>query len=338
MTTARAPTVAAVSSLHEVEPSFKRSTPAPVRVTDVTRRFGDTTALSQVSLEVRESEIHALLGPNGAGKSTLMRVIAGLMHPNAGSVEIFGRDHRRDGRFLRQQLGLVPSGSRSFYLRISALENLVFFGQMYGLRRRDAVRRAREVLEDVGLAQSEGLRVQAMSTGMQRRLATARALLAKPRILLIDEATHDLDPRAAAQVRALVRRVTDEREVAVLWATQRVEEIRGFADKVTVLDRGTTAFSGSVIGFLRHGSGSRYIVHLEGTHPPVLETLSRALKHHAYVGQADGHDDQFLIEPLEGSRLGHSLDVLSAHGFTVVSCTEERPGAEQAFLQLTGNQ
>ena len=311
------------------------SQPQPVRITGVTRQFQNNTALAGVSLNVGECEIHALLGPNGAGKTTLLRIIAGLMDPSEGSVEILGREHRRNGRLLRQQIGLVPSGSRSFYLRISALENLVFFGRMYGLRRREAERRARTVLEDVGLGESGRVRVQAMSTGMQRRLATARALLAEPRILLIDEATHDLDPRAAAQVRALIRDLADERGVAVLWATQRVEEIRGFAENVTVLDRGTATFSGSVIAFLRHASASRYIVRLNGAPPATLDTLRQCLEDHGYVDQAGADGEQFLIQPHVASPLGHSLDALSAAGFTIVSCTEERPGAEQAFLQLT---
>jgi ABC-2 type transport system ATP-binding protein len=338
VSTMSAATVAASSTPRESGLALTGSPPAPpVRVNDVTRRFKGKAALCGVSLAVRETEIHALLGPNGAGKTTLLRVVGGLMDPSSGSVEIFGRDHRRYGRLLRQQIGLVPSGSRSFYLRISALENLVFFGRMYGLGRREAARRARAVLDDVGLAGCEGMRAQAMSTGMQRRLAMARALLAEPRILLIDEATHDLDPHGAEQVRSLVRGVAATRGAAVLWATQRVEEIRGFADTVTVLDQGTAAFSGSVVGFLSHAAAGGYIVRLAGSQPPPVEVLRQCLEDHAQVDQAEGDGGQFLIRPHGASPLGHSLDALSAGGFTVVSCTEEHPGAERAFLQITGN-
>jgi ABC-2 type transport system ATP-binding protein len=307
-----------------------------VSLANVERRFGERVALVDVSLEVARGEIHALVGPNGAGKTTLLRVVAGLMTPTSGSASILGRDHRRHGKSLRQEIGLVPSGSRSFYLRISALENLVFFGRMYGLRRREAVRRAEHVLADVGLDTVRDMRVQELSTGMQRRLATARALLAEPSVLLIDEATHDLDPRAASNLRALVREIASSRGVSTMWATQRVEEIRGFADKVTVLDRGTVRYSGAVAGFLRHAVPERFVVRLlpsatEPTAPAVTQALLGIAEAHS-VGSESGN---FSVRLLDDHVLGHALDALSRGGFVVVACSEERPGAEEAFLQLT---
>ncbi|MBA2297615.1 MAG: ABC transporter ATP-binding protein, partial [Actinobacteria bacterium] len=214
----------------------------------VARSFGSRRALVEVSLAVAAGEIHALLGPNGAGKTTLLRVLGGLMAPDSGSVTVLGADATRSLRSHRARIGLVPSGDRSFYLRISGLENLVFFARLYGLRRRAATERANEVLAAVGLEAEARLPVGEFSHGMQKRLSVARALLTRPSVLLVDEATHDLDPHAARVVRELVREISAG-GAAVVWATQRIDEIRGLAQDVTLLRAGEVRYTGSVVKF-----------------------------------------------------------------------------------------
>jgi ABC-2 type transport system ATP-binding protein len=204
-----------------------------LEVRQLVRRFGAKAALSGVDLSVAPGQIHALLGPNGAGKTTLIRILCGLVEPHAGEVTVRGG------------IGLVPSGDRTFYLRISGLENLIFFARLQGVRLRDARARARDVLADVGLEDTGKLPVGRYSHGMQKRLSVARALLASPSVLLVDEATHDLDPEGARRIRALVGSFA-ERGTAVLWTTQRIEEIRDFASTVTFLRAGEVRFEGTV--------------------------------------------------------------------------------------------
>src|SRR5262245_1142479 len=226
---------------------------------DVSRRFGAQLAVAVVSFGVRPGEVHALLGPNGAGKTTLLRILSGLISPSGGGVSIMGRDASRASRQLRQLVGLVPSGDRTFYLRISGLENLVFFGRLYGLGKRDARARARELLELVGLAEAAEARVGHYSHGMQKRLSLARALVPRPAVLLVDEATHDLDPAGAETVRALVRELADD-GAAVVWTTQRVEEVRPLADRVTLLQKGRVCFVGSVPDLMAQTMPRRFFV------------------------------------------------------------------------------
>src|SRR3954447_19062722 len=204
-----------------------------VDVCDLERCFGAVEALRGVSFEVGAGEVHGLLGPNGAGKTTLMRILSGVVEPSGGYAYVLDRRAGRS-RELREQIGLVPSGDRSFYLRLSRLENLVFFARMHGSRPRAARARAVELLEAVGLEDAAARPVNTYSHGMQKRLLFARALLHSPAVLLVDEATHDLDPVAAEQVRVLTRS-SARAGAAVLWATQRMEELSGFADGVTVL-------------------------------------------------------------------------------------------------------
>jgi ABC-2 type transport system ATP-binding protein len=238
---------------------------AAIDVRGLQRRFGSRTAIAGIDLTVRPGEIHALLGPNGAGKTTLLRTLAGLVEPSAGTVRVAGADASKGPRALHGKVGFVPSSDRSAYQRISGVENLAFFARLHGMRKKPAYARARAVLADVGLAERGDDPVNAWSHGMQQRLSVARALLTDPPVLLIDEATHDLDPEAAAVVRELVAGRA-ERGTTVLWATQRLDELRGFAGEVTLMSSGVAAFRGTVEALAARAlpdSGRRHASELE---------------------------------------------------------------------------
>jgi ABC-type multidrug transport system ATPase subunit len=298
--------------------------PPAITVSGLVRRFRDRTALAGVDLSVRPGQIHALLGPNGAGKTTLTRVVCGLVDPDEGTVETSGG------------IALVPSGDRSFYLRISGLENLIFFGRLHGMRLRAARARAHEVLDEVGLVEAAKLPVGRYSHGMQKRLSVARALLATPSALLVDEATHDLDPEGARRIRSLVRTLAGH-GTAVLWTTQRVEEIRDFAHVVTFLHRGTVRFTGSVSDLIGRAPARRYVVQVRNGHPhhaPDVRTLQRSLGTLARISEETGEDGHFLLRPAPRVVLGSAIAALAEYGFEVISCRQERAEIEEAFLAL----
>ena len=291
------------------------------------QREAEREVLRGVSLQVAPGEIHALLGPNGAGKTTLLRILCGLADPTSGSVELATRP------------GLVPSGDRTFYLRISGLENLIFFGRMHGLRRAAARRRALEVLDLVGLSDAAPRPAGRYSHGMQKRLSFARALLCDPHVLLVDEATHDLDPEGAERLRALTRDLA-ARGSAVLWTTQRVDEIRGFADAITFLHRGEVRFAGSVTELIARGDTSpRYVLRVRNGRPeaaPAAAALQRALGGGGAITPAgDASGEHFLLAPRGDTTLGRAIAALAAAGYDVLSCRQERSEIEEAFLALT---
>lgn len=301
-------------------------------VVDVRRRFRDVEALRGVSLEVWPGEVHALLGPNGAGKTTLLRILVGLLIPDAGDVGVLGQPlDAMTSRTYRRSFGFVPSGDRSFYLRVSGLENLLFFARLHGLSKRTASGRARQLLEMVGLSEAADRRVGLYSHGMQKRLSVARALLTEPRILFVDEATHDLDPQGAERIRELVREQA-RGGVAVVWATQRVEEIRGFADQVTLLHAGTIRFQGTVPQLLASVPRRRFLVRVEGGRDPAA--MRSAVEGLADV--RDGSDPEHVVLGLaEGASLGRAIASLESAGVSILACTEEGSGVEEAFLFLT---
>jgi ABC-2 type transport system ATP-binding protein len=327
-------TATAVRAPSTSEPAGAASLRPAIEVVDVAKRFGQRQALARVTLDVAEGEIHALLGPNGAGKTTLLRILSGLVTPDSGTVHLLGaRPTARNNR-----LGLVPAGERSFYQRISALENLVFFARLHGLRRRDAVARASAGLEEVGLGGDGAMRVGNLSKGMQRRLAVARAMLAAPRILLVDEATHDLDPTAARQVRELVGSTAASRNIAVVWATQRLEEIAGFARRVTLLDAGETRFSGSVDALMEHSLVRRYVLTIRSDELSAGRIAAAALAALGATGTLApvvGDVGRYVLEIDEETVLGDALAALSHAGLGVVACRPDRSEIEEAFVALT---
>jgi ABC-type multidrug transport system ATPase subunit len=303
-----------------------------VLVEDAERRFGSFKALDGVSLAIRPGQIHALLGPNGAGKTTLLRLLIGLATPNAGRVSVLGTTVAGDDPELRNRIGFVPSGDRTFYERLSGEENLVFFARLHGLRKAAARRRAREVLAEVALTDAAKRRVSTYSHGMQKRLSVARALLVAPPVLLVDEATHDLDPDNAARVRELVAGLAS-RGSAVLWATQRIEEIRGFADEVTLIVGGRVRFAGAVTALLANAESSRFVLRVGGGSSalgPLQDAVGPAVQ---LFAQADpGH---VLAELGPGVALGDVVTALGAAGAPVQDCRRERSEAEDAFLTLS---
>ena len=308
-------------------------TPA-IHLSDVVCRFGSTVALDDVALDVGEGEIHALLGPNGAGKTTLLRVVAGLIKPRSGSVAVLGRTPTLTDRALRTQIGLAPAGNRTLYVRLSAMENLIFFGRIYGMRHRDAVTRARELIEAVGLSHAVNKRINQYSQGMQKRLVVARMLMARPRVLIVDEATHDLDPEGARTVYSLIRAETAQ-GASVVWATQRLDEIRGFASRVTVLNKGRTAFQGTVPDLLASGTTQHFLVRCQAVSSDPLTALRDAVGPDGVIAPT-ADSEHFALRLREGVPLGDVLVRIVGSGVQILACREEESLVETAMMNVTG--
>jgi ABC-2 type transport system ATP-binding protein len=203
-------------------------------------------ALSAVTCEVRRGEFVGLLGPNGAGKSTLFRVLATLVIPDGGTAAVAGLDVVRDARRVRSRVALVSPDERSLDWRLSARENLRFYGALYRMRGAALQRAADRALAAVGLTDSGPKLVGTFSSGMRQRLLIARALLRDPEVLLLDEPTRSLDPMAARQLRQLLRReLVAERGCTVLLATHSAEEALELCDRVAILHRGRLLTTGT---------------------------------------------------------------------------------------------
>jgi ABC-2 type transport system ATP-binding protein len=197
-------------------------------------------AVRNVSFEVREGEIFGLIGPNGAGKTTLTKIIATLIQPTDGNVTVKGFDSVRDDVAVRRNVGLAGAEERSFYWRLNAEQNLQFFARLHGLNSSDATRRISELLRMLQLEDSAKKRFAALSTGNKQSLSIARAMLAAPPVLLLDEPTRSLDPLAAARMRATIKSLTqaETKPVTVFLTSHNLAEVEELCDRVAIISKG----------------------------------------------------------------------------------------------------
>jgi ABC-2 type transport system ATP-binding protein len=218
-------------------------------------------AVRCVSLTLTAGEVLAFLGPNGAGKTTTIKMIAGLIRPDAGRVQIAGVDPHRNPQALRL-VGAVLEGNRNLYWRLTPEENLDYFGVLKGLSHREARRRGRELLERFDLLSKRRTTVQTLSRGMQQKLAIAVALVHQPKLLLLDEPTLGLDVEATQNVKALVKAIASE-GCAILLTTHQLNIAEELSDRVAIIQKGEIIASSATGELIRQFSGAGYTVELE---------------------------------------------------------------------------
>ncbi len=223
-------------------------------------------AVRSVDLAIAPGQILAFLGPNGAGKTTTIKMIAGLIHPDSGTVTIAGRNPHRDANALRQ-LGAVLEGNRNLYWRLTPLENLEYFGVLRGLSRREARLHGRELLERFELSAKRDTAVQNLSRGMQQKVAIAVALVHQPKLLLLDEPTLGLDVEATQTVKTLVREIAAS-GCAILLTTHQLDIAEELSDRVAIIRGGLVIAEQPTQELVRQFAGASYIVELEGELPP----------------------------------------------------------------------
>ena len=196
-------------------------------------------ALGGVSFEVHEGESLAVLGANGAGKSTLLRILATLLVPTGGHASVAGHDTVRKPRDVRRRLGYHAGTDHGFYARLTARENLLFFGQLNALSRSAAARRVSQLAEQFQLTDALDRQVRTLSSGTVQRLSLARALLHQPEVLLLDEPTRSLDAFAAAEFRRFLKsEILRDGQTSLLFVSHTLPEVELLADRVAVLHAG----------------------------------------------------------------------------------------------------
>lgn len=227
-------------------------------------RYGKTlvTAVRDVSLTLAMGEVLAFLGPNGAGKTTTIKMIAGLIRPDSGSVQIAGIDPHRNPQALRF-VGAVLEGNRNLYWRLTPEENLDYFGVLKGLTRSEVRRRSRDLLERFDLTSKRRTSVQKLSRGMQQKLAIAVALIHQPKLLLLDEPTLGLDVEATQYVKGLVKAIASE-GCAILLTTHQLDIAEELSDRVAIIQKGEIIASAATRDLIQQFSGTAYIIEVQG--------------------------------------------------------------------------
>ncbi len=292
------------------------------------RRQSRFQAVRGVSLQIASGEVLAFLGPNGAGKTTTIKMIAGLIRPDAGWVKIAGRDPHREPQALRG-VGAVLEGNRNLYWRLTPLENLEYFGVLRGMSRKRVRSRGLELLEAFGLVDKRKEPVQKLSRGMQQKIAIAVALIHQPQLLLLDEPTLGLDVEAGETVKKLVRQVASS-GCAILLTTHQLNVAEELSDRVAIIRAGQIVAEQPTAELIRQFSqGAAYRIEFEGT---LDEDRQAAI---ATLGAtAKGQFIHYLpaVDTAASATLYQLLRILEP--LPLLEVRQDRPDLTDVFLKL----
>ena len=298
------------------------------------KRFGHVTAIDGVDLELPAGGVLGVLGPNGAGKTTTVRILATLLKPDQGRAWVAGFDVTSNPAAVRRLIGLSGQYAAVDPF-LTGQENLVMIGRLYGLTRRQAHRRAGDLIDVLELASAAGRLVRTYSGGMLRRLDVAASLLAAPPVLFLDEPTTGLDPRGRLALWQVLRELTSQ-GTSLLLTTQYIEEAERLAGRIVIIDHGKVIASGTPGQLRARAGGDRLdLQSLPGQDPRLLAgalaTLGTA---QPAVDEAAGR----VILPVAGGAgiLPEVATRLAAAGLHVASLALRRPTLEEAFLAYTG--
>ena len=321
------------------------ATPA-IEVRDLRKRYvtwrgtfrrtrSDNVALDGIDLSIAPGELFGLLGPNGAGKTTTTKILTTLLLPDSGTASVLGLDVVKATGALRRRIGFVFGGERGLYWRLSGLDNLRYFADLYGIAPAVSRRRIGELLERLGLKGREEDKVENYSRGMKQRLHLARGLLNDPEVLFLDEPTIGLDPVGARELRALIRELRDAGKTIFL-TTHYMFEADAICDRIAVIKKGSIVAEGTP------GSIKRIVEHLgivEFESAPLEAELVRALRQLPGVNSvavSDRESGQFVTvhcaRPADVmTQLGVVLEGIDLHRVTA-----RDPTLEDAYVQLIG--
>jgi ABC-2 type transport system ATP-binding protein len=299
----------------------------------IRRRPLEVEAVRGISFEVAEGELFGLLGPNGAGKTTTIKMLITLLLPTAGEARVLGHDVVRDAREVRKRIGYVFGGERGLYERLSGLDNLRYFAELYGVTGKAQRLRIQEVLELVGLLGRERERVEGYSRGMRQRLHIARGILHDPAVVFLDEPTIGVDPVGARALRAMIAQLVEAGKT-VLLTTHYMFEADSLCDRIAVIARGKIVAEGTPAELKDHVVDSTVVeVEVFGIDDADVMRL-RDLPGVTSVSVEEREQAQLLtIQSPRGLELTHEL-----HGFfdgaRIGRIAAREPTLEDAYVAL----
>lgn len=297
------------------------------------------TAVNGVDLQIERGEIFGLLGPNGAGKSTTIRMLCTLLEPTSGTAQVNGFDIVKQANDVRRSLGTVLAGERSIYWKLTGRENLEYFAALYHIPSAIAKKRVEELIERMEIKDRANELVEKYSTGMRQRIAIAKALLARPPILLLDEPTLGLDPQAARRVRELVAELKQEGHT-ILLTTHYMEEADQLSNRIGIIDTGKVIALDTPEG-LKRRIDQKEIIRLEitGWHDEIADKLKSIAGVENITTHQQGEADLWEVNlHAQNSRaaLPRIVEHISGNGTRLVNMNIVKPSLEDVFIHLTG--
>jgi len=298
-----------------------------IEVDNLTKKFGDFTAVNGISFAVKQGESFGLLGPNGAGKSSTMRIIAATSQRTSGKVNILGKDPEKHGPQIRAHLGVVPQQD-NLDEELTCAENLYIYGRYFGLPKKMVIAKIDELLEFAQLTEKKDNKVNSLSGGMKRRLTIARALVSDPDILMLDEPTTGLDPQARHILWDRLFRLK-EKGVTLLITTHHMDEAEQLCDRLIVMDKGQIMAEGAPAELIKQYSSKEVLEVRFGS-----ERNSQMVdKLKSLAARLEELPDRLLLYTDSGEDLLAKITAMNIHPNTSLV---RRSSLEDVFLRLTG--
>ena len=303
-----------------------------IQIKNLSKSFGSTTAVDNVSLTIGKGELFGLLGPNGAGKSTLINVMTGLLSPDSGGVSFSGFDGMKSSRDIRRVLGLVPQ-ELSFYLNYSAVENVRFFASLYGLTGKALSEAAQAALEFAGLSDVGKKPAKAFSGGMKRRLNIACGIAHRPEIIVLDEPTVGIDLQSRNHILRSVENLRKQGRT-IIYTTHYMEEAEELCTGIAIMDKGKIIAQGTQEQLkLMIKDNSRVTFLFKRPEAVDLEEFKRI----PGVRHAEAEELSLTVTSEVGiSNLNELTAEVNRQGLVMADIRSDSPSLETVFLNLTG--
>ncbi|ELZ21769.1 ABC transporter ATP-binding protein [Halosimplex carlsbadense 2-9-1] len=296
-----------------------------IEISNLTKRFGDVTALDDLSFSVPEGEIFGFLGPNGAGKSTTINVLLGFTQPSAGSARVFGHDAQAESKAIRQRTGALLEGY-GVYDRITAREHVE-----RAIRAKGADDDPDEILERVGIPETADRKAGGFSKGMAQRMAIGMALVGDPDLLVLDEPSTGLDPNGTRELRDVIRE-ENRRGATVFFSSHLIDQVEAVCDRVGILKDGKMVTEGSVTDLRAQLDAATVTVTVERAPP---ESLLSELRGIDGVEEVEATDNQVLVSARGGDAKLRALNRVERAGVGFADFTTDDPSLEEIFEVAT---
>ncbi len=307
-----------------------------IEIKNLTKKFGSTVVLDDLSLEVKKGEILGFLGPNGAGKSTTMKIITSFWSPSSGTVKIDGVDVLEDSILTRSKIGYLPE-TVPLYDEMRVYEYLRFIAEVRGIPKEKIKERIKEVVNDCGLASVVRKPIDELSKGYRQRVGLAQAIIHKPDILILDEPTTGLDPNQISEIRELIKKIGQEK--TVIFSTHILSEVSATCDRAIIINKGKIVIEGTPAELARKVGGQEKIyVKIKGAKEEILKHLAEMEK----VEKAEMIDREsddvygYLIEAKEGVDIREDLSkAVMNRGWSILEFSKKAVSLEDVFKELT---
>jgi len=298
---------------------------------NVVKRYGDTMALDHMDLNIAQGDILGLLGPNGAGKTTAIRILCGLIAADSGDITVFGKKQNIHNVDVKREMGIVTQ-ELTVFSDLSAMDNLRYFGQLYGLRGAELASNVKRVLEFIELTEHAGKKPSKYSGGMKSRLNIGCALVHRPKLLIMDEPTVGIDPQSRNHILESVKKIAAE-GTTVIYTSHYMEEVQAICNNIAIMDAGRVIAKGTLdelVGNIQHEDTIRL------TAATASDALTQDIRAVSGVKDVKVNGNQYIVtSTVESGNLNRIMEIAMRHG-GVANISNDKPTLEDVFLTLTG--